>query len=437
MTDMDARINESLKELASRGGGDWTDVIARSGAILTARHRRRVIFAIAIATFLVSAGTTLAIGNQLFGWFRVSTPPDWFSVATSHEKAPATRGALAYVAGQTLYRPHKRPQRLAHKLIAPLLGEDAGVVVSSPDGRYVVYHTWKSNTPKLFVHDTIIPRERVLALGAQTVAWSSDGRIAYFKADHERYDQRNGSYVGQVVVQTLDGEPTVWTRESGGYEVLAWARGELLVQIRYCEFFRNCLAHPDPGVYALNRSGRLRSLHLAKLSALSPDGRYAFGVAGPYVDEIPPSRVRISRVDTGRVVATLNLARPGSQTPVSFLGASWRGSEIVGSTGHTLVFFKLRGRALALESIIRVPAKTLPKKWNFYIGIPFFAGQSNTRVIVSAGGIIESTGFGESARSLRAVLVCSRTKRSCERVTYLPSRPSYEWFAPVDNPSRP
>src|SRR5450759_4301926 len=71
--------------------------------------------AVVFATSLICTGTTLALGNQLFGWFRVSTPSGWFKVETAKSKAPATRGLLAYVAGQTLFRPNKPPQRLAYQ----------------------------------------------------------------------------------------------------------------------------------------------------------------------------------------------------------------------------------------------------------------------------------------------------------------------------------
>jgi hypothetical protein len=441
MSDRETRLAESLTALAPAGGGDWSDVVARSNAIGSAQHRRRLI-AIAFATFLVCTGTTLAIGNQLFGWFRVSTPPGWFSVETAKSKAPATKGTLAYIAGQTLYRPHKRPQRLAYPLGG---GIDYGSkVVPSPDGRYVVYQTMRSDTPMLYVHDTIASRERLLARGAQSVAWSRDGRIAYFKADHERYEERNGSYVGRVVVQTLDGTPTVWTRRAARYRVLAWARGELLVEVVLC-YLANCRNTPASGVYALKPSGRLRPLHLATVAALSPDGRYALGHGNiPNADRYSPI-VRLVRIDTGRTVTTLNptrLLRRAVKGPrnggMSVLGyASWRGSEIVGSLfggDHGLLaIFRRRGQTLEHESNFRLPARIGRRlRYAPSFGAPFFSGPANERIVVTVHADYEN---------FLVVLVCSRATRSCVRGK--PFARASLWsrqhtaFDLVDNPSRP
>ena len=149
MSDRDARLTESLTALVPAGGGDWGDVVTRSDAIGSAQHRRRLItIAVVFAASLICTGTTLALGNQLFGWFRVSTPSGWFKVETAKSKAPATRGLLAYVAGQTLFRPNKPPQRLAYQ---PTGGLNCNpLAIPSPDGRYVLYQTGisrRSSTP--------------------------------------------------------------------------------------------------------------------------------------------------------------------------------------------------------------------------------------------------------------------------------------------------
>ena len=460
MSDKEARLAESLTALAPVGGGDWADVVARSGAIGSAQHRRRLLtVAIVFAAFLLAAGTTFGIGNRLFGWFSVSTPPGWFSVETSKSKAPATKGALAYVAGQTLFRPHKRPQRLAYPL-RPMFNDD-NLVVSSPDGRYIVYQAVLSQrrepklgqtsaVPTLYVHDTITRREKVLASGAMSAAWSRDGRIAYFKADHERYGNRLTGYVGQVVVQTLDGAPTAWTRRSARYEVLAWARGEPIVRVDEC-LDPNCPLFPRDGAYALERSGKLRPLHLETVTALSPDGHYALGPVPVAHDSFSPL-LRLVRIDTGKIVTTVDASRsfrratpglkpePGlkiEDIPILPGYATWRGSEIVceyGSSGFSrLLIFRLRGHRLVLESIFRVPAGVVPKrKYGPFFGVPFFTGPANARIIVTvdALGADEHSGF-------RAALVCSRAKRSCVLGGLFPWGSSYRTFNVVRNQSRP
>lgn len=436
MSDKEARLSEELTALVSTGGGDWSDVVARSNTIGGAQHRRRLFtVAIAFAAFLVCAGTTLAIGNRLFGWFEVSTPQGWFSVETSKSKAPATKGALAYVAGQTLYRPRKQPQRLAYP-IRPMFSDD-NLVVASPDDRYIVYQTvlsqrnepklgQTSTVPTLYVHDTIAQREKVLARGAMSAAWNGDGRIAYFKADRERYGDRSAGYIGHVVVQTLNGTPTAWTRRAARYEVLAWARGEIIVRIDEC-LDQNCPRFPDAAAYALERSGRLRPLHLETVSALSPNGRYALGPVPVGHDEFSPL-LRLVRIDTGKIVTTIDASRsfrratpglrpePGlklEDIPILPGYATWRGSEIVceyGGGGFSrLLIFRLRGQKLALESVFRAPAGMLPKtKYGPWLGVPFLTGPGNARIIVTADASAtdERSGY-------RAVLVCSRAKRAC------------------------
>ena len=111
---------------------------------------------------------------------------------------------------------------------------DASVAVSSPDGRYVAYHSWQGKTPLLRVHDLRDGSDRLLARGAQTVAWGADGRIAYFQADHARYAA--GPYLGKIVVRSLTRPSTAWTPRAGGYEAVAWAGGRLLIGVRPCVF---------------------------------------------------------------------------------------------------------------------------------------------------------------------------------------------------------
>lgn len=449
MSDEDARFAESLKALAPAGGGDWSDVVTRSNAIGSAQRRRRLItIAVVFAAFLVATGTTLGIGSRVFDWFSASTPPGWFSVETSKSKAPATKGALAYVAGQTLYRPHKRPQRLAYPLRPMFSGDD--LVVSSPNGRYIVYQAVRSerkeprlgqisSIPMLYVHDTIARREKLLARGAMSAAWNRDGRIAYFKADRERYGDRLAGYIGHVLVQKLNGAPTVWTRHAARYEVLAWARGELIVRVDEC-LDLNCPLRPDAAAYALEHGGKLRPLHLETVTALSPDGRYAFGPVPVGHDDFSPL-LRLVRIDTGKIVTTIDPTRsfrhaiPGlksENTPVSLGSPSWRRSEIVcGLTwdNHTrLAIFRLRSHRLVLESIFRARVRGVPKtQYGLGFDVPLFTGPANERIVVTVSG-------GKNGRVFSGVLVCSRPKRSC---VFTGQSFSYGAFNVVRNQSRP
>jgi|GEM_PF-2777843 len=479
MSDRDARLTESLTALAPAGGGDWADVVTRSDAIGSAQHRRRLItIAVVFAASLICTGTTLALGNQLFGWFRVSTPSGWFKVETAKSKAPATRGLLAYVAGQTLFRPNKPPQRLAYQ---PTGGLNCNpLAIPSPDGRYVLYQTGisrRSSTPMLYVHDTIRSREKLLARSAQSAAWSKDGRIAYFKATNERYVEGRG-YAGQIVVQTLEGEPTAWTRKAAEYQALAWARDELIVDVVWgCNLGGCDKDAPDSGIYALNRSGRLRFLNLVTLSALSADGRYALGGFGFRGSDRGPVGTVIVRIDTGRVVAKLkptpelrHLA-PGARFNVyNFHSASWRGNEIVGSVVNgnavTLAIFKVSGRRITPVATFRLPAQLVRNRKYYYMGTDdaFLAGRANKWVVATVYGESSQLAYlGFYPDYFDVVVVCSRKKGRCALTQYvgcrygkkyclaaktlsdfgdaelkkLGAKEKYTFFDVLDNPSRP
>jgi hypothetical protein len=431
MSELHPSLEESLRGLMPAAQGDWSDVASRARRLdaSRSRRRRRLLLALSLVVLVLATGTALAIGNRLFG--------DRFTVSTAREQAPTLPAAAPYVSGQTLYRAGKKPQRLAAPLNASLLGQDATLVVASPDRSHIAYHSWRDRVPLLFVHDTVAGTDRLLARGAQTVAWGRDGRIAYFKADHARYDGRNGAYIGRVMVQTLHGTPVAWTRQSGGYLVLAWARDELLVAVRSC-YFPNCSGDPEPGVYALSASGRLRPLRLAALASLSPDGRYAFGQyqRSPGQDS-PSPLVRLVDVATGRILATLDLTRGAraagmhGQLPGALTSASWRGDEIVATfTGEDsrLVFFGVRGRQLRVQQFVRVPAATLPNLYGVGFGVPMFTGKGTRRVVV----LVRATTVGD--REVIAVLACDRRTLRCVRGQTLPDR---KWFAVVSNPSRP
>lgn len=426
-------IDEALLSAVPTGTRDWADVLRRAEAMRRKqRSRRKVTLALAFALLLLTAGTALAVGNRFF---------DWFSVEESSQQAPTLPARASYVAGDTLYRAGAKPQRLARPLVAPLLGQDATLTVLSPDGRYVAYHSALMNPPDdvtlvplLYVHDTRTGRDRLLSRGAQTVAWNRDGRVAYFRATHDRYDGRRGAYVGHVMVGA-----NRWSKIPGNYEVLAWARDRLLVHVQNC-YFANCRRDPPRGVYVLSKSGRLRGLPLATLAALSPDGRFALGrydqVAGQ--DSSSPF-VRVVDIASGKQVSTLDLTRamrraglrgllPGSP---SARGA-WRGNRIVitfQGRDSALVYLRLNRGRLVLDSVARIPAQPFEVRTRYGVqlgGAPYFTNDG--KVVVAIRG---ETFRG---RYLVSIASCSRETLRCVRGPILPPR---RWFAVADNPSRP
>jgi len=429
MSDPDILLAESLRELAPAGEGNWSEVVSRAKALDAAngRQRRRLVLALAAVVLVLLTGTALAIGNRFL---------DWFTVSTTSESAPTLPGAASYVSGQTLYLTGRKPQRLESPLLAALLGQNATLVVESPGHRYVAYHSWRERVPLLFVHDTVTGLDRLLARGAQTIAWGNDGRIAYVQADPPRY-RSSRAYVGRVMVQTLSSKPRSWTKRPGNYQVLAWARGRLLVGIRAC-YLSGCERDPAPGVYVVERSGRLVSLPLATLLALSPDGRQALGRYDPVPGQDSPSPlVRLVDVASGRVLATLDLTQAAraaglrGSLPGALYTAAWRGGEIVGAFSGldgVVVFLRVRAQRLSIEELVRVPTATLPGRYGLTFGVPAFVNGSTDRIVVPLQR------SGEGNRSFVAVLACNRQSRHCVRGRLLAGR---DWFAVVSNPSRP
>lgn len=429
MTELDASLEQNLRALVAPNAGEWQDVVRRARRLEAARSHRRLVVAIAAAAVVLGTGSALAIGHQFFGWF---------DVTRAREKAPTLPAAAPYVLGRTLYLTAREPQNLSAPLLAPLLGQDATLVVASPDHHHLVYHSWRAGVPLLYLHDTATGGSRLLVTGAQTVAWAADGRIAYVQLDPPRY--RSGrAYLGRVVVRRgVSGTPVAWTTHPGAYEVLAWAGDTLLVDVHRC-LLSDCPRRPLPGVYAVTPSGDLRALPLATVAAVSPDGRLIFGRYDPVPGQDSPSPfARLVDVRSRRVLETLDLTSAARSAGMrglitgSLQTAAWRGDEIVATfAGRDSALFFLRARSgrLTIEHVARVRPQILPGRYGTFFGTPSFTGRDSRHVVVP----VRATAGGDE-RLLTALIACDRRTRQCARGRQLGGR---EWFAIVANPSRP
>lgn len=393
----------------------------------TGRRRHRLLFAGAIVALLVAA-SALAVTGHASGWFAVSK--------TAQEVPPVVLSDISFAMGDRLHVPGRRDQRLTLPVLAPLLGPDGPVAVSSPDRRYVAYHSWADKTPLLRVHDLRDGSDRLLARGAQTIAWGTDGRIAYFQADHARYAA--GPYLGRIVVRSLTSAPTAWTSRAGGYQALAWARGRLLVAVRRC-VFPQCADDPEPGIYVLAPNGRLSRLPLSAVSAVSPDGRYAIGsyleVAG---QDSPSPFVRLVDIAKRKVLTTIDLPKlaraagyPSAALANGIHRAAWRGSDIAATASFAnasaIAFFRV-ANSLQLRDVLQLAATTSGTRYGPFLGSPSFLGPGVNRIVVAV------TGARANDESSTAIFSCERRTRSCVRGTKLRPR---RWFAVLENPSRP
>ncbi len=406
-------IEDRLRMLATDLQSDWDDVRSRADRLGRARVRRRRLILAFTTLALALAGT--AIGARAL---------DLFDVTQSPRSVPLPSADVAWVSGTTLHIPGQARQRLSRPVLAPLIGTERPLAVPSPNGRQLVYHSWENNTPLLVLRDIISSREQTLVRGAQTFAWSADGRQAWFQGEHARRREGPGGdpYLGHVVV---DGEK--WTTEPGPYEVLAWARDRLLVAIRRCLI---CRETREPGVYALDGPGPLVRIPLDSVTALSPDGRLAVGAHLPVASQDSPSSlVRLVDVQSARVLETVDLARfVRSSFPPMIERGAWRGREIVAPVqSDTLVRMRVDNERLQVVSDTRLPRSTIPVLFGVNIGVPSFVTNGTDHLVFVVSG--------ESANGYSvAVVTCELATRRCVRGRLLPPR---RWFAVVENPSRP
>jgi hypothetical protein len=291
---------------------------------------------------------------------------------------------------------------------------DAALAVPSQDGRYVAYHAAPGGRPELRVVDTITGEDRLLATGAQSIAWGE--RLAFVRDRQVLVTDRTAEQA----------EP--WTHEPNDYSVAAWAGDLLLVD------------DPHTEVRALAAPGRSRRLSIDNFAALSPDGRAAIGTYLPGLYQDSPSPiVHVDDVRTGRTIASIDLARatgggaPARWVQAGIRTAAWRGDTIVGTSNAgsvgVLVVLRFDGMSLRLERVLRLdrPARARGREM-LYFGNPLFTGAGTQRVLVQLRGPLGGRSY------FVAPVSCDLATSSCTQGRRVRHR---AWSAVVDNPSRP
>ena len=411
---------------------DWSELLRRGDRQRSRRTRRRgLVLAFAV---LVLALPTIAIA---FG------RGDFLLLSQTDEEVPrpvSEEARLGYTIGDELRLPGRPAVKLADSVLAPFLGKRAALVVPSPDGRRIAYHTWdedgpEAGTPVLRVFNIAAGRDEVLERGAQALAWSRDGRIAYVKALVPRYENspqdRGGGRIGHVVVREALGAPAVrWTSLPTEYVAEAWAGPWLIVSARPSNiFFR---PQPEGGVYAFSGPQRSRRLPLADVLAVSPDGRYVIGAAGPPDDFTARSRLRVVDITTGRVAFELNL-RSGD-----YSSGSWVGRTIILGSGGTragsLIVLSYEARRLELVRPLKLTeeiaeATGLEPPLSLTFGQPVFVDAEAREFMV------EVTLLQIGVRGTSLWLTCDRIAQSCRKGRSI--EPPTRWASLVFNPSRP
>ena len=344
----------------------------------------------------------------------------------------AARPPAAYSTGSMAFGLEGGAARLAAPPVTPLAGWLTPAGVPSADGRYLAYNAWKElrpddpalswsdqgiepgdalATPSIRIYDAAGDRDEVLEDGAFSVAWHSDGALAYFKGVERDY-RAGVMYVGEVVVRSsLEAKPRVWSTEPGRYIVAAWA-GPMLVAYREHE-------GEALDVVVFDGPGKMRVLAPdSTLVAVSPDGAQVFVERGPALGR--PS-VHVLNVATGDTIAALDLAKVDPAVGSVSYSGDWLGRRVVAPSASGLAVFRVGARTIRLE-------QALPVEASRGIAEPRFADTDRVTAWTSMGR--------------RAVFLdCDLPGGLCEHVVPLPSARGTHgfpaWRRPLYNPSRP
>ena len=340
------------------------------------------------------------------------------------------------VRGRVLFRPHGSKTTLTMPASAPLVGNLGPVATESRDGRYLAYNTWTwvkpidwrrslgaqgiargdpLGTPRVHVRDLRRPSDEALEPGSFSIAWRSDGGLAYVRGSTTSY--RDGMpFVGDVVVRSRVGdEPASWSRAPDRYLVEAWAGRRLLVRRAVDGEAGDLLVFDGPGSFRILATD-------ADLIAVSPAGAEAVVVASR-AQTATPSVELISTANGAEEarIALGSIVDPVTRTPLQDVVGigSWRGDEVVAASSAGLVVFRVRAGSLSVEQVLHVDAAARAGG-GFYE--PQLSGDGRT---VVTWADLPETGGRESAQT-----VCDRYALTCTESAPVPSssapRPVYD-----------
>jgi hypothetical protein len=397
------------------------------------RAARRLVPGLALAVVLAFVVQSGGGGHGPNSGARAGAP-DIDAIRTRVALVPAEGGtpgltvAAARIGGRA-------SAKLADQAIAPLAGWLSPVAVPSPDGRRIVYSAWRQlreddpqrswseqgiapgdplARPSLRLHDLSTGADSVLAEGAFSAAWRSDGALAYVRGVRPEYRAWE-RYVGDLVVRDgPHGRDVLWSDVADRYVAAAWAGATLLAyRIREGEQL-DLLAFDGPR--------RMRVLgHDTSLVAVSPDGREAAIADASAI----PGALRILDIRDGEERAQLPLGDERTR-PLTWIGyaGSWKADLVAAESDAGLAVFRVDGDSVSLVRLLELDRDAFPHG----AVEPQFA--SGDEIVARA-----ETGSDRGAAAAPTVLLdCDRVRATCSRLASAEPR---EWLRFVYNPSRP
>jgi hypothetical protein len=267
-----------------------------------------------------------------------------------------------------------------------LMGPLSPVAVSSPGGSAVAYSSWQKLRPvdpqlsfsKQGIGDgepLAVPslrvreadgRDTLLDRGAYSVAWRSDGSIAYVKGADASF-RADRPFLGNVYVRAaLHGRSVAWTTEPARYVVYAWAgRRLLLYRIGEGEALELLVA---------DGPGNVRKLADGSGVAVSPDGARVMVVS-------PDStNVRVLDVATGREQAWLDVTTASPALRWVGYSGSWAGDRVVAPSSSGLAVFRVGDESIDLEQVLSLDEAEFPAG----VQEPRFAGDDGNEIVATA-----------------------------------------------------
>ena len=374
------------------------------------------------AAAIVLAGVTAALvaGYAVFGASGAAPRTGPVSVGGGLKRAPG-----AFVRGDGLIDSGGKRTQLASPVSGAMIGPLAPVAVRSPDGNLVAYNTWRElrstddrsfsaqgiadgdalGVPSLRIHDEA-GQDTLLARGAYSVAWRSDGAVAFVKATDPVF-RAGRAYTGQALVQaSAHGRAVPWTSDTAHYVVYAWAGRRLLLhRVGLGERLELLVA---------DAPGQVRPLADGSAIAVSPDGSRV-AVVGQ-----DGTNVRVLDIATGRELSWLDVTTTTPSLRWVAYSGSWVASHIVAPASAGLAVFDASGDSLRLEQVLSLDETEFP------VGVqePRFSDDAGNEISAVAD-LPPAHGNG----GVSFLLACDRIARICERGAPAPAK---EWLRPVD-----